>query len=516
MGTSRWPLVVFVCALAFNAPIFAQTPQLPTVPQMPAPLPVPVPMSLQAPGPLTTPEPSTPTPSPADGSVEFPVEPLLQPFDWTQVRLGGQFRVEPNASNFSFHPISLPTNQPQQGYVLDRFRLWMTYSPSDNVEGYIQMQVGQIAWGTNYDFSKNFPGNFITQPDDRLGIQLRRGWLALKDENLGKLRIGILDWHDSFDDTLASSNYDFNTGGIDWVLQVKEMNNFRISLAALMLTDRAFAVNNNAPAPAAPGTGTSYLFALDLDQPIGKKFSVGSSAYYLYDRGGYSYPTAGLYSYSQDFWGGVRAKWNNDLIPVGGFFLVNTGSREGLAGNAGANHTGFASRIEVGPLKIGQGKLYAQAVYSTGGDGNGGGGGGGEFRTVAQSYRDNFGSQGYWSYLQITSPNAPGDVNDLGVGLQNRGLGLITLQSKFEYPLTKRLLSTTAGGYLRSDQPSRTSGSRVMGTEAGEMFTYDFGGGLKLDTGVAVMFTGDFYRPTPTADKQNTLYEVFSRLQLEF
>ena len=37
-----------------------------------------------------------------------------------------------------------------------------------------------------------------------------------------------------------------------------------------------------------------------------------------------------------------------------------------------------------------------------------------EFRTVAQSYRDNFGAQGYWSYTHLTTPNGPDDVNDLG------------------------------------------------------------------------------------------------------
>jgi len=508
MRQQLWAFVAF-CGLFQVASVRGQEPPL-TVPTAPSP---PIPMSPQTPEPNIVPLPSSPSPPPADGSVEFPVEPLLQPFDWSKLRIGGQFRGEPNASNFPFHPVTLPSGQPRQAYVLDRFRLWMTYSPTDNVEGYLQMQVGQIAWGTNYDFNKNFPGNFITQPDDRMGIQLRRGWLALKDENLGKLRVGILDWHDSFGDTLASSDYDFNVGGVDWVMKIKEMNNVRISLAALMLTDRAFAVNNNAPAPAAPGTAGSYLFALDLDQPIGDKFSVGTSAYYIYDRGGYSYPTAGFYSYSQDFWAGVRAKWNNDIMPLGGFFLVNTGSRDGIGANPGTSHTGFATRIEAGPLKIGEGKLYAQAVYSTGGDGNGGGR---EFRTVAQSYRDNFGSQGYWSYLQLATPNAPGDVNDLGVGLQNRGLGLVTLESKFEYPLTKRLLSTTAGGYLRSDRANPRNGSNVMGTEVGEMFTYDFGGGLKLDIGAAVLFTGDFYRPSPGATKEDTLWETFSRLQLEF
>ncbi|WP_020470221.1 hypothetical protein [Zavarzinella formosa] len=154
-------------------------------------------------------------------------------------------------------------------------------------------------------------------------------------------------------------------------------------------------------------------------------------------------------------------------------------------------------------------------MYATGGNGSGDGRSN-EFRTVAQSYRDGFGSQGYWSYMQLTSPNGPGDLADLGVGLQNRGLGLFTAQGKLEYPLTARLTSSTTAGWLQTAARNPLNGSKGIGTEVGEMFTYDFGGGLKLDTGSAVLFTGDYYRPAPGAAKANTLWEAFARLQLEF
>jgi hypothetical protein len=48
------------------------------------------------------------------------------------------------------------------------------------------------------------------------------------------------------------------------------------------------------------------------------------------------------------------------------------------------------------------------------------------------------------------------------------------------------------------------------------MFTYNFGGGLTLDIGAAVLFTGDFYRASPGAASPDNLYEGFTRLQLEF
>lgn len=459
----------------------------------------------------------------ADPSVQFPSsfrqpppasstgQPLSAPFDWNQFRLGGQFRIEGDSNNFPFHPVSLAPSQQERAFVNQRYRLWLTYAPNENVEGYIQAQMGGINWGSGYDFNKNFPGTFTSVFGDRVGIELRRAWLAYKDENWGKVRAGFLDWHDSFNDTLASSNYDFNVAGVDWVKTVEGMNNLRLSAAALLLSDQAFASTN--PVPDA-GTRTATLIAIDADQPLTERFSVGASTYLLYDRGGYSHPTAGTYRYALDAWFGVRAKWNNEVLPLAAFFLVNSG-RRGDLDPIGFRNTGWATWLEAGALKIGNAKLSSQIYYASG-DSNPGDGKSQEFRTVAQSYRDNFGAQGYWSYLQLTSPNGPGDVADLGVSLQNRGLGLFTVQGKLEYPLTKRLTSSTTAGWLQSTAANPRNGARGMGTEIGEMFTFDFGGGLKLDTGAATLFTGDFYRPAPGAAKANNLWEVFGRLQLEF
>src|SRR5262249_20893710 len=123
---------------------------------------------------------------------------------------------------------------------------------------------------------------------------------------------------------------------------------------------------------------------------------------------------------------------------------------------------------------------------------------------------------GYWSYMHLLTPNGPDDVNDLGVGLQNRGLGLYTIQAKYGFPLTCKLTSTTAAGWFRSQRPNPVSGSSEIGTEVSQVFTYDFGGGLKLDIGAAYLFTGSFYRAGPTGPDPENLYEGFARLQLEF
>ena len=490
------PVPIHPGAVSAATPVVHQTAPAPGDPLLSPPMPQvvnpPVPM------PCSTGECADAAPPPA-------------PFEWSKFRLGGQYRIEGNADNFNFHHAVITDSQKDQFFVNQRLRLWLTYNPTDNVEGYIQMQVGGINWGTDFDFNKNFGANFPPNPNDVLGIQLRRAWLSAKDDCWGKFRAGILDWHDYFGDTLASSDYDFNTGGIEWTNKFKDWNDFEVRAAMLLLTDAAFIVGG----PAEPGAHSAYLFAIDGDQPVGPKSSIGASVYYLTDRGQYSYPTFIPYADSWDLWFGVRGKTEINCMPVNGFFIVNTGERHDYTPGTDLNHTGYAGKAEIGPVPIGPGKFSAQAVASSGSS-NPGSGDDSEFRTVAQSQRDNFGAQGYWSYMHITTPNGPDDVNDLGVSLQNRGFGLFTVQAKYDLPLAKKLLSTSAVGWLRSTKSNNVSGSSDMGTELAQQFTYDFGGGLKLDFGISVLFTGDFYRAGPAGPNPDNLYETFARLQLEF
>jgi hypothetical protein len=100
------------------------------------------------------------------------------------------------------------------------------------------------------------------------------------------------------------------------------------------------------------------------------------------------------------------------VVPVNGFAIYNTGDREDFGNVPTFHHDGVALKLEAGPVPIGPGKVSTQALYSTGGNSPGGG-----FRTVAQSARDNFGADGYWSYLMLVSPQGYTDVNDLGLSL---------------------------------------------------------------------------------------------------
>lgn len=504
--------VVLSLGMGVSAQVFGQAPKDP-VEKLPAPS-APNPDAQAAPAaPVAPALPAAPVPPPPDAApADVTAPPETE--NWfhqgdLRFRIGGQYRVLPNFSDFDFQPKTIGNDHESENFANQRLRLWLTVAPNENVEGYIQVQIGGFLWGDNYEFPKTFAGPFSTVPGDQIGIMLRRAWLAYHDDDVGQIRVGILDWHDSFGDTLASSDYEFDVAGIEWTKKFKEMNDLKLVVGAFVLVDDAFFDGTDTP-----GNHDAFLFTFDADQPLLDKVSVGASWYWIQDNGGYSYPTAAPYASSWDMWFGLRASYKGD-VPLNGFVLFNPGERNPLPGGAYFSHEGWAAKLEAGPVCVGPGKFSVQSLYATG-DGTPGVGNSTEFRTVAQTYRDNFGAQGYWSYLYITSPNGPADVKDLGVSLQNQGYGLFTMQAKYEYPICRKLTGISAAGWLWSSSSNATSGSTQIGPEVAQQVTYDFGGGLKADLGAAYLFTGDFYKAAPGAPKPDNLWMVFSRVQLEF
>lgn len=465
----------------------------------------------QVPAPSTTPDQSGGQPTeavfPGEQETQEPEDqgfPLLATeVIGTPVGIGGQYRVMFNAANFSFHSPAITDSQRSQTFFNQRFRTWLTVTPNEHVQGYLQVQMGHNLWGDQFEFVKTDVAPLFPV-GTRVGIALRRGYLAYRTEDLGELRVGVQDWQDSFGQTLASSDWDFNVGGLSWARTFPSLGNVNMLLGLFALSEGDVALADDA-----------LLLTLDLEWHSDEDHALGLAAYFLPDSGNYSYPTAPPYDSAWDAWLGVRARGTAGRIPLGAFFLYNPGQRKELTGLPRYNHHGFAAKLESGPLTIGPGKWSTQILYSSG-KSRPAQTHSHEFRTIAQSVRDNFGAQGYWSYLVLTSPHGPSDVDDLGVSLQNRGLGLFTVQTKYDYPIAGRLSGAIAVGWLRSASQNPANGATGMGTELANMFLYDFGGGLKADFGVGVFFPGDFYRPSAEADRPDTLYEAFARVQLEF
>ena len=447
---------------------------------------------------------------------DAPAPGLVLP-DGYSLRLGGQYRVMGNKSNFTFHRAGVPGNQKTESFINQRLRTWFNLGQHHETGYgvYMQLEMGHNTWGDDFEFPKTHAAN-----GDEVGVELRRGFLWLRPNKDAIIRVGVQGWHDrfgerpSFDDylysvdaydsmraVLANSVWDFNVGGVSAEGVFREDWHYRLGAFLLREGNRSFT-----------GEGGTYLTTADLDYEWGSSL-LGASVYYLKDHGGYSYGTFGgpgaVYDSGHDVWAGIRGHFEVDRFKPSFFFIYNRGKTD----DPDWKHDGWAAKLAT-EVDTSIGTLVLQALYATGED-NPTTTNSGEFRTIAQSVRDNFGSQGYWSLLGLTSPHGPSDVNDLGLGLQNRGLGLFTLQSSLNHAFTDKVSGTLAAGWLRSAEQNPVSGSSNIGVELLAEVGWVLKPNLNLNVGGAYLFTGDFYR-VPGAGNPDALYELFTRLQLEF
>lgn len=506
MGGVAIVMVLIAAGAMAQQPPASPTPQ---VERLPAPESYPFDESLPPAAPGHWPSPIPPQPhlrAAEGGQTAAPADRIPQQArgaDPPLVTIGGQYRLMFNASNFDFHPTFLTDEQRSRTFFNQRFRTWLTVKPNENVEGYLQVQMGHNLWGDHFEFVKANVAPFFPA-GERVGIALRRGYLTYRTDRLGRLRAGIQNWQDAFGQVLASSDWDFNVGGLSYARHLPALADAEMLCGIFVLNKDDVTLADDA-----------MLLTFDLSWTFSETRRFGLASYYLSDSGDYFHPTVDEYRSAWAAWLGVHGSAALGPIPLHAFAIYNPGQREDLAPATTYRHDGYALKLEAGPIAVGPGRWSTQMLYSSGkreeDDTRSN-----EFRTIAQSVRDNFGAQGYWSYLVITSPHGPSDVNDLGVSLQNRGLGLFTVQTKYEYPIFARLDGTIAVGWQRSATVNPASNSSDLGTELANIFTYDFGGGLKADFGASVLFTGNFYRPTPISPRPDNLYQAFTRVQLEF
>jgi len=414
------------------------------------------------------------------------------PYD---ISIGGQYRVMTNVSNFPWHPLTLTDDQKSQSFVNQRLRTWFDVEHTSSMAGaFMQIEIGHNTWGEDREFTKTHSAN-----GDDVGLELRRGYVWLKPSDDSEVRVGVQAWSDAFGDVLASGDWDFNTGG---VLYKADRDSLKYSTGLFILGDT----------DVASASDDTFLFTLDGDY-IQENWEAGASIYYLNDRGDYSYGAFGgpgaAYNNSSDVWLGVRGAYQFDMFALNGFLIYNTGETEtpDWDHNGVAIKLGASADTPVGALKV-------QFLYASGDDDltdNDSG----EFRTIAQSERDNFGSQGYWSFLGISSPRGSSDVNDLGIGLQNRGLGLITLQAGLDIEVKEDLTCYVATGWLQSAEDNPVSNASDMGIEFLGEAIWNLYDGFNFEVGAAYLFTGDFYEAAGGSSPDD-LFELFARLQLEF
>ena len=443
---------------------------------------------------------------------------------------GAQARLTGNQANFGFHDRTVGGDPQPSDFLNQRFRGWVNVHDRENCRYgvYAQVQSGHVELGSGREFPKTFgvtPGRL--GGTDQTGVALRRGFLWYKPSTDSLVRAGVLAWEDRFGERptfgdplwavdrydttqapLANSVWDFNVGGITFEATAHESWHYALGALILQRDSRA-------------GDGDIWLLTADVDRSVGSSLW-GASVYYARDRAGNLFCAFGgpasthgrlpgeFIQRSSALWVGGRGHLQHGGGSTSMFLILNRGETP----DYNWSHGGWAAKVATA-VDAGSGTAHLRVLYSTG-DAGDDPTRSGEFRTIAQSARDNRGAQGYWSLLGLTSPRGPSDGNDLGIGLQNDGLGLLTLQAGYEQPLGHSWTAFLAAGWLRADESHPMSGSPDIGTELLAEARWQMASPLALEVGGSVLRTGEFFKAGLAAPLPGTLYELYSRWQLEF
>lgn len=443
------------------------------------------------------------------------------PIENIRLRLWAQYRILYNASNIpsGVNSSSLPSTGSGPGqltygnttgydFFRQRMRLAFDIRPkdSDNVGGYMQLEY-RGGFGGSSPAASDPRGETGTNPDgtanayNRLQARgVRYGYIYVTPIENHTLVAGILPTLDQVGRVLWDGEWDFNVGGA--ALGGKIGNgDYRLGF---------YRFNANLEVGTF-GTGQGFgkngdMWVVDYNTPLKLgtyDLKVGGHFYTL-NVGKSDTLTIGD---THENWGALTASgalgggaWNS-------YLMVNSG-RIGT-GTTGNNHTGYSGKFE-GAVPIGPTTFNLFALYSSGDKA-------GQVSNQFTTPEAILGTNGYWGYSHIFNANAPGDVNDFGINLNNGGAGLWTVQGQLTVPIVPRLTATLESAYFAAAR-SREFGTRgataYMGTEVGGMVTYNLAKNLNLDVGFAQAFMGDFLaNRTQATSVERSIYEFFSRFQ---
>ncbi|MFQ6083852.1 MAG: hypothetical protein ACE5WD_10925 [Candidatus Aminicenantia bacterium] len=397
----------------------------------------------------------------------------LEKFD-----LSLQYRVMYNASNIPGSGGSTFTDLRNYDFFRQRFRLSLDVQPTKNIGGFAQVEF-RGGWGVGPDISDPREGIREAVVFNRLKARgIRYGFLYAflgKDQ---KLNAGIIPVSDKVGDTLFSSDWDFNVGGISLEGKIRGK---KYRLAYLRLVDTlGTELDRN---------GEFYIF--DFINPI-----LGAHVYFMRKERHPDLPDF-LGEEINEAWYALTSSFDLGKTKLNAFLMINNGKYKDIS------HTGIAFKGE-GEFSFGTANLGLLCLYTTGDKEEIG-------KRTFLTPQGILGTGGYWAYTHIFTPQGPSDVNDFGLEIGNKGAGLFTSQMKLEIPLiSERLDFKITGGLFYANKERNES--KYMGVELGGEFTLFIDQYLTFDFGTSYVRLGGFYgKEIPRG-----IYEIFGRFQLEF
>jgi hypothetical protein len=318
---------------------------------------------------------------------------------------------------------------------------------------------------------------------------LRFGFVYYNYSDKLTISAGILPLTDQVGRLLFDADWDFSVGGITIG---GDLTNGNYRLGFVRLIDGV-----GAPNPNQIGSNANMYLA-DYNHSFNSKFKAGIHLYGLNIPDGLQLSVPAPDAVTWQNWLGLTTNLKLNQVDINGIFLLNSGKI-----NASTNN-GYTLKIE-GLTNLGKAKLGVSGIYTSGDKLNAQGDAVVDKRFITP-YQI-VGSNGFWGYNHIFMPNGPSDVNDLNLEIGNKGAGLMTIQTKLDFPVVKnRLQGQLFAGWFQSSQ--QRNSSKFIGVESGGMLAWHLVDYLVLDVGVSYATMGTFYGNNP-----DDLLEVFSRIQ---
>jgi hypothetical protein len=413
------------------------------------------------------------------------------------VRIGLQYRVMYNYSNIPLSGVTSVDDTDAYDFFRQRMRFNLDVQSSQNVGGFLQLEY-RGGWGGSSpaysdpraDADPGLSANAFNRLEAR-GVRYGYIYYTPEADNT-YLAAGIIPLSDRLGDTLFSADWDFNVGGITYRSTVGRTD-YRLGFVRL--------IDGVSSSDSSTLDDNGDLVIADIAWPWGERLKLGGHLYYLdVDRD--AAVEAGLTTNGKisQGWYALSGSLALGRSTLNSFICLNDGDYDGT------DNTGLASKLEA-VIPLDQFTFKLMAIFATGD--REGDTADNQFRTI----QGIVGTEGYWAYTHIFTANGASDVNDLGVGLDNDGRGLTTIQGKIETSLNHKLdLDLFAGWFQASEDNS--DGNKDMGTEFGCMFTYALAQKLNFQLGFSYALLGDYYRNDDGGP--DDLYETFSRFQLQF
>ncbi len=411
--------------------------------------------------------------------------------DKYKVKVGLQYRIMYNYSNIPLSGVTTAVNTKNYDFFRQRMRFNIDVQPADNVGGFLQLEY-RGGWGGSSPANSDPRGVGLTlNAFNRLDARgVRYGYIYYTPSDQSYLAAGVIPISDRLGDTLFSADWDFNVGGITYN---GKRSGFDYRLAYVRIIDGVASTDKDIIGK------NSNIYIADLDYSARKTVKLGAHIYYLHASENLG-TASGLPGKVSQGWYALSGSVDINKTNINGFICFNKGDY------GTTDNSGLALKAEA-IIPLGSPTVKLLAVYSTGDkegitpdD---------QFRTI----QGIFGTEGYWAYTHLFTPNGPSDVNDLGVGIDNGGRGLTSVQAKIEMPFMDKFSGELSGGWFQATEDN-AAGEKDMGTEVGTMITYAVAEKLNLQVGLAYASLGDYYKVGSQAP--DNLHEVFSRFQLQF